>query len=141
MPRQPRFFKPDYCYHITTRCNNREFKLSRRECREVFLYAIKKAFDKFKFKLYALCIRGFCKRYKPQPKPDKSYHWASKLLPKVINCKSKKTSPGQMRLPWVEWEIQDLLVRNVADQFVVANCYVPKIAMKLFNDGARYWNY
>ncbi|ARV58291.1 transposase [Nostocales cyanobacterium HT-58-2] len=56
MPRQPRQIKPDYCYHITTRCNNREFKLSRRECREVFLYAIKKAFDKFKFKLYALCI-------------------------------------------------------------------------------------
>jgi putative transposase len=56
MPRQPRSFKSDYCYHVTTRCNNREFKLSRRECREVFLYAIKKAFDKFNFKLYALCI-------------------------------------------------------------------------------------
>ena len=48
MPRQPRELKPNYCYHITTRCNNREFKLSSHECREVFLYAIKKAQDKFK---------------------------------------------------------------------------------------------
>ncbi|MFM6674839.1 MAG: transposase, partial [Dolichospermum sp.] len=48
--------KPGYSYHITTRCNNREFKLSRRECREVFLYAIKKALDKYNFQLYALCI-------------------------------------------------------------------------------------
>ncbi len=56
MPRQPRKLTAGYSYHITTRCNNREFKLSRRECREVFLYAIKKALDKYKFKLYALCI-------------------------------------------------------------------------------------
>ncbi|MHC5673026.1 transposase [Nostoc sp.] len=53
MPRQPRQIQPGYCYHITTRCNNREFYLNRRECREVFLFAIKKAVLKFKFKLYA----------------------------------------------------------------------------------------
>ena len=47
MPRPPRDLKPNYCYHITVRCNNREFKLSSHECREVFLYAIKKAQDKF----------------------------------------------------------------------------------------------
>jgi len=51
MPRQPRKLRAGYSYHITTRCNNREFKLSRIECREVFLYAIKKALDKYKFKL------------------------------------------------------------------------------------------
>ncbi len=56
MARQPRELKPDYYYHITTRCNNREFHLTRHECREVFLFAIKKALEKFKFKLYALCI-------------------------------------------------------------------------------------
>ncbi|AOY81981.1 transposase [Moorena producens JHB] len=33
MGRKPRNFQPGYSYHITTRCNNREFKLSRRECR------------------------------------------------------------------------------------------------------------
>jgi four helix bundle protein len=41
MPRKPRTFKPGYAYHVTTRCNNREFKLQRQQCREVFLYAIK----------------------------------------------------------------------------------------------------
>ena len=56
MSRPPRQIKANYCYYITTHCNNREFKLSRRECREVFLYALKKALDKFDFKLYALCI-------------------------------------------------------------------------------------
>ena len=49
MPRKPRNLKSGYSYHITIRCNNREFKLSRRECREVFLYAIKKALDKYNF--------------------------------------------------------------------------------------------
>ena len=40
MPRQPRELKPEYCYHITVRCNNREFRLTRFECREVLLYAM-----------------------------------------------------------------------------------------------------
>ncbi|MEH2335252.1 transposase [Nostoc sp.] len=56
MSRKPRNFQIGETYHITTRCNNREFKLQRWECREVFLYAIKQALDKFKFKLYAVCI-------------------------------------------------------------------------------------
>lgn len=56
MPRKPRTLRPGYAYHLTTRCNNREFRLSRRECREVLLYALKRALDKYNFKLYALCI-------------------------------------------------------------------------------------
>jgi putative transposase len=66
--RNPIKFSPGYAYHITTRCNNREFKLQRRECREVFLYAIKKALDKYKFKLYALCIMSNHVHYLIQPK-------------------------------------------------------------------------
>ncbi|MFN7714946.1 MAG: transposase, partial [Pseudanabaenaceae cyanobacterium] len=46
--------KADHCYHVTVRCNNREFRLTRLECREVLLYAIAKCKDKFGFKLYAL---------------------------------------------------------------------------------------
>ncbi|MDY6784468.1 MAG: hypothetical protein SW833_18280 [Cyanobacteriota bacterium] len=48
MPRKPRTLKTGYAYHVTARYNNREFKLSRRDCREVFLYAIKRALNKFK---------------------------------------------------------------------------------------------
>ncbi len=56
MSRKPRNFQEGYSYHITTRCNNSEFKLVKRDCREVFLYALKKALNKHNFKLYALCI-------------------------------------------------------------------------------------
>jgi putative transposase len=254
MPRKPRDLKPNYCYHVTVRCNNREFKLIRHECREVFLYALKKAIEKFNFKLYALCImsnhvhyllepaapedlprimhwlnwytamcfnrmlnrtghfwekryhssgfektdykralntlryihanpkaagmqqgffydfsnygthdrlsddgltrwhpaflslgksldecaakyRKFCKRYKPKPKPETRCHWGSKLLPKVLNARErKKRVPGQMSLPWDEWEATNEEIREVAEKFVMANCYDPKVAAQFFND-------
>lgn len=245
MPRPPRLLSEGYCYHVTTRCNNREFRLSSWECRKVFLYAISKALSKFGFKLYALCImknhvhyliepvhaedlprimhwlnwytamcfnrmlnrtghfwekryysagfdkkdyqralntlryihanpktagaaggmfydfsnygtydrlsddgltqwhpsflalgqnleecaqkyRGFCRRYKPQPKAEKRRHWGSKLLPKVIKPPGKKSSPGQMSLPWAwSWDSLDPEIIATAKQFVLANCYNP----------------
>ncbi|PPT08379.1 Transposase derivative [Geitlerinema sp. FC II] len=253
MPRQPRDLKPGYCYHVTTRCNNREFRLTRHECRQVFLYALKQALDKFRFKLYALCVmsnhvhyllepqepedlpkimhwlnwytamcfnrmlnrtghfwekryhssgfekndfrralntlryihanpkaanmqqgffydfsnygthdrltddgltewhpaflslgrtldecarqyRGFCNRYKPKPKPEKRNRWGSKFLPKVIKAsEKKKRSPGQMSL-WNEWEPNHSEIREVAEKFVLANCYDPKVAVQFFED-------
>ncbi|NES20361.1 MAG: hypothetical protein F6K41_15860 [Symploca sp. SIO3E6] len=48
--------KAGYCYHITTRCNNRDFNLANRESREIYLYILSKAQDKYPFKLYALCL-------------------------------------------------------------------------------------
>jgi putative transposase len=79
MPRLPRNLQPNYCYHITTRCNNREFRLTRLECREVLLYAIKKALQKYDFKLYALCIMSNHVHYLLEPKqPEhlpKIMHW------------------------------------------------------------------
>ncbi len=78
MPRKRRNLKAGYSYHITTRCNNHEFKLARRECREVFLYAVKKALDKYKFKLYALCIMSNHVHYLIEPaQPDD--------LPKIMH--------------------------------------------------------
>ena len=56
MPRQPRQLLPGYSYHVTSRYNNREFHLTRLECRQVFLFALKKVLDKYPFKLYAFCI-------------------------------------------------------------------------------------
>jgi putative transposase len=78
MPRKSRNIKAGYSYHITTRCNNREFKLSRIECREVFLYAIKKALDKYKFKLYALCIMSNHVHYLIEPAQPED-------LPKIMH--------------------------------------------------------
>ena len=67
MPRQPREIKPGYCYHVTIRCNNREFHLNHRKCRNVLLYAIKRALDKFNFKLYGLCIMSNHVHYLLEP--------------------------------------------------------------------------
>lgn len=68
-------------------------------------------------------------------KPERRYYWGSKLLPKVVKGKGKKkTSPGQMRLPWDKWEVEDSEVSKVAEKFVMANCYDPKIAMQFFNN-------
>jgi putative transposase len=46
-----------------------------------------------------------------------------------------KSSPGQMKLPWGDWEIADSQISKVAEKFVMANCYDPKIAMQFFNEG------
>jgi putative transposase len=60
--------------------------------------------------------RGFCKKYKPKPKSEKKYHWGSRLLPKLVKGKKNKNKvpPGQMKLPWGEWEVPDSKVREVA---------------------------
>lgn len=252
MSRKARDLNPNYCYHITVRCNNREFNLIRHECREVFLFALKKAIEKFNFKLYALCImsnhvhylleptvpedlprimhwinwytamcfnrmlnrtghfwekryhssgfdktdykralntlryihanpkaagmqqgffydfsnygthdrlsedgltqwhpaflslgqsleecaenyRQFCQRYQPKPKPEKRYYWGKDFLPKVIKAKrGKKAPPGQMSLPWNNWEVDDTEIIAVAEKFIFANCYNPTAAAKGF---------
>jgi putative transposase len=79
MPRQHRDLQPGYCYHITIRCNNREFRLIQQECRNVFLFAIKKALEKFRFKLYGLCIMSNHVHYLLEPiQPSdlpKIMHW------------------------------------------------------------------
>ena len=247
MSRPKRELIPGHSYHVTVRCNNREFRLTRLECRQVLLYAIKKALEKYKFKLYALCImsnhihyliepkksedlpnimhwlnwytamcfnrmlnrtghfwekryhstsfsnddhrralntlryihanpkaaglqhgffydfsnygvhdrlgddgltqwhpaflslgktldecaekyRGFCKKYKPKPKPEKRNQWGSKLLAGMkITKKGKKAPRGQLSL-WEEWEANSPEIVEVSDQFIFANCYNPQVA-------------
>ncbi|MEH1849342.1 MAG: transposase [Nostoc sp.] len=78
MTRQKRNLSAGFSYHITTRCNNREFNLARRECREVFLYAIKKSLDKYGFKLYALCIMSNHVHYLIEPATPED-------LPKIMH--------------------------------------------------------
>ena len=78
MPRKPRNLRSGYAYHITIRCNNREFKLQKRECRQVFLYAIKKALNKHNFKLYALCIMSNHVHYLIEPAQPED-------LPKIMH--------------------------------------------------------
>ena len=71
----------------------------------------------------ALAYRKFCKKYKPQPKLEKKSHWGSKLLAgfKPIK-KPHRKSPGQINL-WEEWQIPINEIQDVAQKFVLANCY------------------
>lgn len=252
MPRPPRLLQAGHSYHVTIRCNNREFRLTRPECRQVLLFVLQKAIAKFAFKLYALCImsnhihyllepkepedlprimhwinwysamcfnrmlnrtghfwekryhstgfpttdseralntlryihanpkaagmqqgyfydysnygtydrlsqdgltewhpaflqlgptledcakryRRFCKRYKAKPKSEKRYYWGSKLLPKLFAGK-KKISPGQLRCPWAHWEATNPEIREVAEKFVMANCFNPEVAARFFDN-------
>ncbi|MEM8640598.1 MAG: transposase [Cyanobacteria bacterium P01_G01_bin.54] len=78
MPRPPRQFQPNSSYHITTRCNNRDFLLTRLECRQVLLYTIKKAIEKYQFRLYGLCIMSNHVHYLIQPQEPEQ-------LPKIMH--------------------------------------------------------
>ena len=72
--------------------------------------------------------RGFCQKHRPQPKPEKKSHWGSRLLAGLkVKGKPKKSSPGQMCLPWAHWEVNPD-VRAVAEKFVLANCFNPQFA-------------
>lgn len=67
MPRKPREIKPHYCYHVTVRCNNRDFRLTRFEAKEVLLFGIERCQAKYAFKLYGLCIMSNHVHYLLEP--------------------------------------------------------------------------
>ncbi|NEQ54215.1 MAG: transposase [Leptolyngbya sp. SIO3F4] len=95
MARKPRDLQPNFCYHITTRCNNREFRLTRYECRSVLLYAIQRCQEKYGFKLYALCIMSNHIHYllKPQQPEDlpKIMHWLNWYSAMCLNRMLNRT--------------------------------------------------
>ena len=90
-----RILKPAYCYHITSRCNNREFRLTRLECRQVFLYALQKVAMKYQFKLYALCIMSNHVHYLIEPancqELPKIMHWLNWYTAMCFNRMLKRT--------------------------------------------------
>ncbi len=64
-----------------------------------------------------------------QAKPEKRNLWGSRLLAGMkIKGKSKKSSPGQMRLPWDNQKVTESTeVHEVARIFIEANCYNPSV--------------
>lgn len=95
MSRKLRELKASYSYHITVRCNNREFRLIRDECREVLLYSIQRCKDKFGFKLYALCIMSNHIHYLLEPAQSedlpKIMHWLNWYTAMCFNQKMNRT--------------------------------------------------
>jgi putative transposase len=89
MTRAPRSLQPGYTYHITMRCNNRRFNLSRTACREVLLYAIQQAQARYPFTLYALCIMSNHVPYLLEPHVPEDLprlmHWLNSDHPRALN--------------------------------------------------------
>ena len=78
--------------------------------------------------------RKFCQKYKPKPKPEKRNYWGTKLLANLkIKGKTGKGCRGQKSL-WDEWDKPDEDIRKVAEKFVMANCYDPKVACQKFSE-------
>jgi putative transposase len=73
--------------------------------------------------------RGFCKKYRPKSKPEKKNYWGSRLLAGMkIKGKPKKSSPGQMTLPWDKQKLTDSTeVEEAAKKFIEANRYRPPV--------------
>ncbi|MFQ4139441.1 transposase [Nodosilinea sp. PGN35] len=79
MPRQLRELISGRCHHVTVRCNNREFRLTRVECRQLLLYALDQCKAKFGFKLYGLCVMSNHIHYLLEPSQPEDLprimHW------------------------------------------------------------------
>ncbi|NES65320.1 MAG: transposase [Okeania sp. SIO2D1] len=89
MPRQPRNLPSNCTFHITVRCNNKEFNLAKRATRELLLEVIAKAKQKFEFKIYGLCIMRNHIHYllaplNPEELP-KLMHWLNWYSAMVLN--------------------------------------------------------
>ncbi len=95
MARSPRQISENYCYHITVRCNNREFRLTSFECREVLLFAIQRCQEKFGFKLYGICIMSNHIHYLLEPSiPEdlsRIMHWLNWFTAMCFNRMLNRT--------------------------------------------------
>ena len=56
MARAKRLLPEGCCFHITLRCNNRQFLITKKTSRDLILAIIHKAKKKFSFKLYGICL-------------------------------------------------------------------------------------
>ena len=56
MARQPRYLPAVHSFHITLRCNSRQFLIAKGLRRDVLLAVLTKAKQKVQHKLYAVCL-------------------------------------------------------------------------------------
>jgi len=56
MPRSPRCLPQGYSFHITLRCNSRQFLIAKGLRRDVLLAVLAKAQAKVPHKLYGVCL-------------------------------------------------------------------------------------
>ena len=146
MPYQPRLLKPGYSYHITIRCNNRDFKLTRLECRKVLLYAIKKVLQKYDFKLYALCIMSNHVHYLVEPKqPEnlpKIMHWLNWYTAMCFNRMLNRTGHfWEKRYHSTGFENTDQKRALNTLRYIHANPQAANMQSGFFYDFSNYGSY
>jgi putative transposase len=56
MPRSTRHLPQGHSFHITLRCNSRQFLLAKQLRRDVLLVVLEKAQQKYSFRLYGVCL-------------------------------------------------------------------------------------
>ena len=146
MPRSPRCLKPECCYHITVRCNNREFRLTRLECREVLLYAIDRCQQKFGFKLYALCIMSNHVHYLIEPaQPEdlpKIMHWLNWYTAMCFNRLLNRTGHfWEKRYHSTGFPIADKRRSLNTLRYIHANPKAANMQQSWFYDFSNYGSY
>jgi putative transposase len=146
MPRAPRELQGGYCYHVTIRCNNREFHLSDRACREVLLYALQRALLKYRFKLYALCIMTNHVHYLLEPAQAEDLprimHWLNWYTAMCFNQMLNRTGHfWEKRYYSAGFPVTDRRRALHTLRYIHANPRAAGIARGYFADFSNYGNY
>ena len=146
MSRHTRELKPRYFYHVTTRCNNREFRLIRDECRELLLFALQKCKDKYGFKLYALCIMSNHIHYllKPQQPEDLPLimHWLNWYTAMCFNRMLNRTGHfWEKRYHSTGFPIGDKRRALNTLRYIHANPKAANMQQGFFYDYSNYGSY
>ena len=89
MPRPRRHLPAGHSFHITLRCNSRQFLIAKRIRRDVLLVVLEKAKQKYPFHLYGICLMAnhIHLLLKPQDATQlpKLMHWAGWYAAMLLN--------------------------------------------------------
>lgn len=146
MPRQPRLLLPRHCYHVTVRCNNREFRLTRFECRQVLLYAIAQCQQKYGFKLYGLCVMSNHVHYLLEPQaPDdlpRMMHWLNWYSAMCFNRMLNRTGHfWEKRYHSTGFPVSDQRRALNTLRYIHANPKAAQMQQGFFYDFSNYGSY
>jgi putative transposase len=137
---------PHFCYHLTVRCNNREFRLIRNECREILLYAIDQCREKYRFKLYALCIMSNHVHYLLEPKQPEDLplimHWLNWYTAMGFNRMLNRTGHfWEKRYHSTGFPVSDQRRALNTLRYIHANPKAAGIQQGFFYDYSNYGSY
>lgn len=128
------------------RCNNREFRLIRDECRDVLLYAIQRCQELYAFKLYGLCIMSNHVHYLLEAQnPDeipKIMHWLNWYTAMCFNRMLNRTGHfWEKRYHSTGFPISDKKRALNTLRYIHANPKAADMQAGFFYDYSNYGSY